>query len=880
MDSEFDTSGSFVPSLYKPAELLPISRHRQALLYGIEKYPIVILVGETGSGKTTQLPQFLEQAGWCNDGKQIAITQPRRVAVTSVAARVAAETKCQLGQKVGYSIRFEDVTSAATRIKFVTDGLLLREALVDPLLSRYSVIMVDEAHERSISTDVLLGVLKKIRKRRPELRIVVSSATLKAEDYVNFFVGGDQATNEIDEDNDITKIITLRGKMYPVDCLYLETPAEDYIERAVKTVFDIHTSEPDGDILLFLTGRDEINTATQKISEQAALLDEKGAALLPVPLYAGLTVEQQLYAFEPAPINTRKVIVSTNVAEASVTIDGIVYVVDCGFSKLRAYDPATGIEKLTTVPISKASATQRAGRAGRTKPGKCFRLYTEQSFLSLSEETVPEIQRSNLAPIILQLKSLGIDNVVRFDYISPPPSELFVRAFQLLSSLGAIDDYAKLSKPLGIQMAELPVNPMMAKVLLSSTKFGCLGEILSIAAMTTLQDTIWSNQDEKRGISPAIRQFAVEEGDHLTYLNIYHAFVTKGKKAPKWCKDNSLVHKSMMKAISVRVQLENHLKRFGIDVSKRELSTNPVTTENIQRCLTTGFFGHAAKMQPDGTFKSITGGMTLHAHPSSLMFNRKAEWVIFNEILQTSTKTFIKDIAKIEKPWLLEMPHHHHGHGHGHGCHDEAGHDHSNDVVPAVQSLLYKQVDFDKIVTLNESEPKAGAAIVKKPWDQRLEVEPQLESDADEQLLMHIPFAGQVKLHSVLIYAEPSPSAPNTVKLFRNRPDLDFSTASDLSPTQTISVPQSLTGSQTDVLEIPLNRAVWNGTTSVTLFFEDNWSHGEEDVTRVGYIGFKGDFMALNKEPITFLYEAAANPKDHTVIQGVDGVGKTIGTGK
>ncbi|KAM5466538.1 putative RNA helicase [Microsporum audouinii] len=654
MDSEFDTSGQFVASLYKPVELLPISRHRQSLLYAIDKYPVVILVGETGSGKTTQLPQFLEQAGWCNDGKQIAITQPRRVAVTSVAARVAAETRCELGQEVGYSIRFEDVTSATTRIKFVTDGLLLREALVDPLLSRYSVIMVDEAHERSVSTDVLLGVLKKIRKRRPELRIIVSSATLKAEDYMNFFVGGDQAGNDTAEDNSIAKIITLGGKMYPVDCLYLETPTEDYIERAIKTVFDIHANEPDGDILLFLTGREEINTATQKISEQAALLSEKAPALLPVPLYAGLTAEQQLYAFEPAPEDTRKVIVSTNVAEASVTIEGIVYVVDCGFSKLRAYDPSTGIEKLTTVPISKASATQRAGRAGRTKPGKCFRLYTEQSFLSLCEETSPEIQRSNLSPIILQLKSLGIDNVVRFDYISSPPSELFVRAFQLLSSLGAIDEYAKLTKPLGVQMAELPVNPMMAKVLLSSTKFGCLDEVLSIAAMTTLQETIWFNQDEKRGVSPAIRQFAVEEGDHLTYLNIYRAFVTKGKKDPKWCRDHSLIHKSMMKAVSVRVQLENHLKRFGIDMTKRQNGTATVTTEQIQRCLTTGFFGHAARMQPDGSFKSITGNITLHAHPSSLMFNRKAEWVIFNEILQTGTKTFIKDITKIEKSWLLE----------------------------------------------------------------------------------------------------------------------------------------------------------------------------------------------------------------------------------
>ncbi|KAJ9252727.1 hypothetical protein DTO207G8_4513 [Paecilomyces variotii] len=662
MASDFDLSTTFIPSLYKPSSLLPIARHKQSLLYLIETYPVTIVVGQTGSGKTTQLPQYLDQAGWTADGKVIGVTQPRRVAATTVATRVAEEMRCNVGEEVGYSIRFEDLTSAATRVKFLTDGLLLREALVDPLLSRYSVIMVDEAHERSLSTDVLLGVLKKIRKKRSDLRIVVSSATLQAEDFLRFFAGDEFQTEAGNGElgGSVGRIISLEGRMYPVDILYLESPAEDYVERAVKNIFDIHTQEPDGDILVFLTGREEIDATIQMISERAQMLHPKAQSLLPLPLYAGLTTEQQLYVFEPAPQNTRKVIVSTNIAEASVTIDGIVYVIDCGFAKLRAYNPTTGIETLTAVPISKASATQRAGRAGRTKPGKCFRLYTEQTYENLAEATVPEIQRSNLAPVILQLKALGIDNIVRFDFLSPPPAELVIRALELLYSLGALDDYAKLTKPLGIRMAELAVEPMMGKVLLSAPSFGCLSEILTIAAMVSLQGTVWSHHEsDKKAMESTRRKFAVEEGDHLTYLNVYHAFVTRGKKDSKWCRENHLNYKSMLRAVSIRAQLKRYLERFGIQVDE-SLSSNEKQTdlsrqpEKIQRCLTTGYFAHAAKMQPDGTFKTVSGGLTLHAHPSSLMFNRKADWVIFHEILQTGDKTFIRDITKIEKGYLVE----------------------------------------------------------------------------------------------------------------------------------------------------------------------------------------------------------------------------------
>lgn len=527
--------------------------------------------------------------------------------------------RCKVGDEVGYSIRFEDVTSAKTRIRFLTDGMLLREALVDPLLSRYSIIMVDEAHERSLSSDILLGLLKKIKKRRPELRIIISSATLQAETFVNFF-------SEEDRPESDCRVVSLEGRAYPVDVLYLEDPVDDYVETAVNTALKIHTEEGDGDILIFLTGREEIDRATQLLSERAANLRPRTQALQPLPLFAGLTTEEQMYVFEPAAENTRKVILSTNIAEASVTIDGIVYVIDSGFVKLRAYNPSTGIETLTPVPISKASATQRAGRAGRTKAGKCFRLYTEASYRVLYETTIPEIQRSNLAPVVLQLKALGIDNIVRFNFLTPPPSSLVVRALELLYSLGAIDDYAKLTKPLGTRMAELSVEPMMAKVLLTAPGFQCLSEILSVAAMTSLQGSVWFHHEgEKKAMESSRRKFAVDEGDHLTLLNTYQAFVTKGRKDAKWCRDNHLNHKSMLRAVSIRAQLKRYLERFGIETDESlahngSRDTDVSKAEQIRKCLTTGYFAHAAKMQSDGTFKTVAGGVILHAHPTSLMF--------------------------------------------------------------------------------------------------------------------------------------------------------------------------------------------------------------------------------------------------------------------
>lgn len=567
---------------------------------------------------------------------------------------------CQLGQEVGYSIRFEDVTSAKTRVKFLTDGLLLREMLVDPLLKRYSVIMVDEAHERSLSSDVLLSLLKKILRKRSDLRVVVSSATLEAERFADFFAPDADEKIHGKSKEDYCWILGIQGRVHPVEIQYLSEPVNDYVERAVDTVMEIHATEGDGDILLFLTGREEIDTVIDQIADRIADLGPTSRRLQPLPLYAGLSTDQQMYVFQPAPENTRKVIIATNIAEASVTIDGIVYVIDCGFVKLRAYDASIGIERLNVVPVSRASATQRAGRAGRTRPGKCFRLYTEEAFASLEEATFPEIQRSNLAPLILQVMNLGIQNVVKFDYLARPPSNLVIRAMDALASLGAIDENARLTKPLGTRMAELPLEPMLAKALLNAQAFGCLTEMLTIAAMMTLQGTTFVSHDgNKKAEDAAKRKFAVAEGDHITLYNVYEAFISHGKKDPQWCRQNSLSFKALVKAISVRKQLKTHLERLG--VVEDNLANSDVlrvggleTTERIRRCLATGFFAQAARMKPDGTFQTPQGKTTLWVHPSSIFFHRKANWVIYHEILETKGKIYIRDLTTIEMDWLTE----------------------------------------------------------------------------------------------------------------------------------------------------------------------------------------------------------------------------------
>ncbi|KAF8987766.1 hypothetical protein BGZ52_002897 [Haplosporangium bisporale] len=627
-------------SITEQRQQLPVYKHRTEFLYLLENYQVVILVGQTGSGKTTQIPQYIHEAGWTAKGKVVGCTQPRRVAATTVAQRVAEEMRVKLGAEVGYVIRFEDCTDPGgkTRIKYMTDGMLFRETLMDPLLSKYSVIVLDEAHERSLYTDILMGVLKKILKKRQDLRIVISSATLDAEAFASYFSSGCHPSYGIKA----AAILSVEGRMYPVDIQYLDEPCSDYVEQVIQTIFDIHTKEPAGDILVFMTGREEIETIVSEIRERATTLPpNKYAAILTLPIYAGLQAEEQMLVFEQTERGTRKVVVATNIAEASVTIPGIGYVVDSGFVKLRAYNPRTGMETLTTTAISRASADQRSGRAGRIKNGKSYRLYTEDFFRKyMTQASVPEIQRSNLAGMVLQLKALGIESVLRFDFMTSPPAEMMSKALELLYSLGALDTFGRLTIPLGMRLAEFPLDPLLGKILLDSSRFGCSYEMLTIAAMVSVQT------EEQH------RKFGAQEGDHITLLNIYDAFVQRGKKSGRWCSNYLINFKAMSRALSVRAHLERYLVRV-LNLS------NP------------RYFAQAARIAPDGshwisarelTAAGTTSGrdsVKLWMHPTSILFKQTPTWVIFHEVVETGHgKAYMRDVTVIEPEWLEELAPH------------------------------------------------------------------------------------------------------------------------------------------------------------------------------------------------------------------------------
>lgn len=632
---------------------LPVHKQRQEFLDKYHSSQILVFVGETGSGKTTQIPQYVvfDELPQLNR-KLIACTQPRRVAATSVAQRVADEMDVTLGEEVGYSVRFDDMSGPKTVLKYMTDGMLLREAMHDHDMSRYSCIILDEAHERTLATDILMALLKQIAARRPDLKIIVMSATLDAQKFQRYF-------------ND-APLLAVPGRTYPVEIFYTPEPEKDYVEAAIRTVLQIHASEPEGDILLFLTGEDEIEDSCRKIALEAdELIREVDAGPLAVyPLYGTLPPHQQQKIFDkpPPPLRKggrpgRKIIISTNIAETSLTIDGIVYVVDPGFSKQKIYNPRIRVESLLVSPISKASAQQRAGRAGRTKPGKCFRLYTEVAFKKeLIAQTHPEILRSNLANTVLELKKLGVEDLVHFDLMDPPAPETMMRALEELNYLACLDDDGELTA-LGSLASEFPLDPSLAVMLISSPEFYCSNEILSLTSLLSVPQVFVRPANNRKRADEMKAHFSHPDGDHLTMLNVYHAF--KGQMASdpgavkQWCHEHFLSHRHLGSADSVRAQLKRIMEVQGLPLVSTPFEDKNYYT-NIRRSLLSGFFMQVAMKESSGKiYRTVKDDQAVLIHPSTVL-RTEFDWVVYHEFVLTS-KQYIRTCTGIRPEWLLDI---------------------------------------------------------------------------------------------------------------------------------------------------------------------------------------------------------------------------------
>lgn len=617
---------------------LPIFPFRDDLIAAINEYQVLIIEGETGSGKTTQIPQYLYEAGFTENEKKIGCTQPRRVAAMSVAARVAEEMGIKLGNEVGYSVRFEDCTSERTVIKYMTDGTLHREFLSEPDLASYSVMIIDEAHERTLHTDILFGLVKDIARFRKDLKLLISSATLDAAKFSGFF--------------DEAPIFRIPGRRFPVDIYYTKAPEADYIDACVVSVLQIHATQPLGDILVFLTGQEEIETCFEMLQDRTKRLGSKIKELLILPIYANLPTDMQAKIFEPTPPNARKVILATNIAETSLTIDNIIYVIDPGFAKQNNFNSRTGMETLTVVPISKASANQRAGRAGRVAPGKCFRLYTAWAYKhELEDNTVPEIQRINLGNAVLMLKALGIHDLLHFEFLDPPPQETLVIALEQLYALGALNHHGELTMT-GRKMAEFPVDPMMAKMLIASEKYKCAQEIATISAMLSVNSSIFYRPKDKIVHADTARKnFFHMHGDHLTLLQVYNQWADTDYST-QWCYENFIQYRSMKRARDVRDQLVGLLERVEIG-----LLSSMEEIVNIRKAITAGYFYHIAKLSKSGNYKTAKSNQTVMVHPNSALFEQLPRWVLYHELVFT-TKEYMRQVLEIESKWLLEVAPH------------------------------------------------------------------------------------------------------------------------------------------------------------------------------------------------------------------------------
>ncbi|KAL7535632.1 hypothetical protein ACHAXR_007874 [Thalassiosira sp. AJA248-18] len=621
---------------------LPVYTYREDFLSALQEHQVLVLVGETGSGKTTQIPQYLHEVGYSELGK-IGCTQPRRVAAMSVAARVSEEMNVRVGHEVGYSIRFENCTSKKTIIQYMTDGMLLREFLTEPDLKSYSCLVIDEAHERTLHTDILFGLVKDVARFRDDLKLIISSATLDAEKFSKYF--------------DDAPIFMIPGRMYPVDIYYTKAPEADYVDAAIVTVLQIHISQPlDGDILVFLTGQEEIETCNEILAHRSKVLGNKIPELVLCPIYANLPSEQQAKIFEETPKKARKVVLATNIAETSLTINGIKFVIDSGFNKETSFNAKTGMSSLMVMPISQAAANQRAGRAGRTQPGKCFRLFTAHSFQhELDPNTTPEILRTNMCNVVLMLKSLGIDNLLAFDFMDAPPPDTLIRALEQLYALGALNDRGELTK-MGRRMAEFPLDPMLSKTVIVSEKYKCVSEVLSTVSMLSIGSSVFYTPKEKKVHADTARQNFARGGggDHIALMRVYRDWA-ETDYSPQWCFENFVQVRNIKKARDIREQLEGLCERVEVDPN----ISSPEDNESILKAVTAGFFYNTARLGRSGDYETVKQRRTVYIHPSSVLAKEEPlpGWLVYFELAFTS-KEYMRQVAPIQPKWLIEIAPH------------------------------------------------------------------------------------------------------------------------------------------------------------------------------------------------------------------------------
>lgn len=699
---------------------LPIKKFKNEILYLIETNSVVIVVGPTGSGKTTQIPQFLLEQGWTG----IACTQPRRLSAMAMANRVSQELGFggEIGGIIGYSVRFDDSTSSRTLCKFITDGMLFRECLHDPLLSKYSVLIIDEAHERSLHTDLLLALIKKILPKRPELRVIISSATIDAEAFKKYFTlpridykSGKKIYGPIKEvitegygtcsslpvaikdfipkERFEPKIISIEGRSFPVQVQFLSSGPNDrmiqsedvIIDAVVRLIKEINeTTEEDGDILVFLSGRSEIEKCHELLtsfnpSEESAdvsdlmvLFNNKKQkkkvktgklSLNILQLYSGMSSSDQMKVFDPSRPGTRKVILSTNIAEASITIDGIVHVIDSGRVKVRVYIGKE--DKMVTIPISKASADQRAGRAGRTRPGKAYRLYTKEFYdQQMPKHSIPDIQLTKLTSIILQLKAMCINNLLEFDFLSPLPLKNIKFALEDLWMLKALNPLnGTLSDPLGKQMAQLPLEPELGHFFLRSCEYNCPKEGAALAAMLTVQNnqndllsTFLLPTENNPNYAKFQRRFWVEEGDHLTLLNIFMSYLGNADNSVKFCQKYGL----NLKNLSIAHRLYSTLLKYLKEIFKRpidreiKMKTDEISIV-IRKALISAYPLNIVKSDEQrACYTNLPKTETFHIHPNSVLFKRLPPLILYGQVIET-TKKFLKFVTLIEAEWAEEV---------------------------------------------------------------------------------------------------------------------------------------------------------------------------------------------------------------------------------